>query len=220
MEPAENRRQKTTAGKHTPPIQPGSTGYLNIDDTINRKTGKHMQEAGYHFDSKEDKAVWGHDVVTTHYVNKEIQYPVHLSLYIKKETCQKEQHTFKTKIQLAVEQINAFTPPANTRVVVPFDSWYFCRQIVEAVNARGWDWVTQVESNRISHYEGQQLNVTEFGNKLLEKQFKTVRVKGEVYKLFGCKVWMQKIGDVKLVVAKQAEGLHFYVSSRLGWSSR
>jgi hypothetical protein len=28
-----------------------------------------------------------------------------------------------------------------------------------------------------------------------------------------------KVGDVKLVVAGQVEGLHFYVSNRLGWSS-
>ncbi|MGA2681900.1 MAG: hypothetical protein ABSF44_08890 [Candidatus Bathyarchaeia archaeon] len=40
-----------------------------IDDTINDKTGKHMEDAGYPFDSKIGKSVWGHDIVTTHYVN-------------------------------------------------------------------------------------------------------------------------------------------------------
>jgi hypothetical protein len=44
-------------------------GYFLIDDTINNKTGKHMEDAGYHFDSKIGKSVWGHDLVTTHYVN-------------------------------------------------------------------------------------------------------------------------------------------------------
>lgn len=126
------------------PTVAGSTGYFIIDDTINRKTGKHMEEAGYHFDSAEGKAVWGHDIVTTQYVNDEIQYPVRLSLYIKKETCLKEQHVFKTKIELAIEQINAFTPPAGTKTVVPFDSWFFCRQIVDAVVARGWDWLPKL----------------------------------------------------------------------------
>jgi SRSO17 transposase len=81
------------------PVEEGSTGFLIIDDTINRKTGKHMEEAGYHFDSAEGKAVWGHDIVTTHYVNGETEYPVRLNLYIRKETCLKEQRIFKTKIQ-------------------------------------------------------------------------------------------------------------------------
>jgi hypothetical protein len=202
------------------PVEEGSTGYLIIDDSINRKTGKLMEEAGYHFDSAEGKAVWGHDIVTSHYVNGETEYPVRLNLYVKKETCQKEQRVFKTKIQLAVEQINAFTPPADTRVVVPFDSWFFCRQIVQAVAARGWDWVTQAESNRIIHCKGEELNVTELAKRLSEEQFKTVKVKGEACSLCGFEVWMQKVGDVKLVIEKEANGFHFYVSNRVDWSER
>ena len=204
------------------PVDEGSTGYLLVDDTINRKTGKHMEEAGYHFDSAKGKAVWGHDIVTTHYVNGETEYPVRLSLYVKKETCRKEQRVFKTKIQLAIEQIEAFMPPAGTNVVVAFDSWFFCRQIVEAVAAKGWDWVTQAESNRLVCLNGEETNVTALASGLLEKQFKTVKVKGEEFSLCGFEVWMSKVGSVKLVVAKEKEedGFHFYVSNRLDWSAK
>lgn len=55
---------------------------------------------------------------------------------------------------------------------------------------------------------------------LSKEQFKTLKVKGEVYSLFGLKVWMQKVGDVNLVVANEADGFHFYVSNRLDWSER
>ncbi len=204
------------------PVEEGSTGYLLVDDTINRKTGKHMEEAGYHFDSAQGKAVWGHDIVTTHYVNGETEYPVRLSLYVKKKTCQEEQRVFKTKIQLAIEQIEAFMPPAGTNVVVAFDSWFFCRQIVEAVAAKGWDWVTQAESNRLVCLNGEETNVTALASGLLEKQFKTVKVKGEEFSLCGFEVWMSKVGSVKLVVAKEKEedGFHFYVSNRLDWSAK
>ena len=204
------------------PVEEGSTGYLLVDDTINRKTGKHMEEAGIHFDSAQGKAVWGHDIVTTHYVNGETEYPVRLSLYVKKKTCQKEQRVFKTKIQLAIEQIEAFMPPAGTNVVVAFDSWFFCRQIVEAVAAKGWDWVTQAESNRLVCLNGEETNVTALASGLLEKQFKTVKVKGEEFSLCGFEVWMSKVGSVKLVVAKEKEedGFHFYVSNRLDWSAK
>ncbi len=204
------------------PVEEGSTGYLLVDDTINRKTGKHMEEAGYHFDSAQGKAVWGHDIVTTHYVNGETEYPVRLSLYVKKKTCQEEQRVFKTKIQLAIEQIEAFMPPAGTNVVVAFDSWFFCRQIVEAVAAKGWDWVTQAESNRLVCLNGEETNVTALASSLLEKQFKTVKVKGEEFSLCCFEVWMSKVGSVKLVVAKEKEedGFHFYVSNRLDWSAK
>jgi hypothetical protein len=50
-------------------------GYFLIDDTINSKTGKHIEDAGYHFDSKIGKSVWGHDRVTTQYANGTAEYP-------------------------------------------------------------------------------------------------------------------------------------------------
>ena len=84
----ESKRLTLARQKPLPPE--GSTGTLIIDDTINKKTGKHMEEAGYHYDSSQGKAVWGHDLVTTHYVNGDSEYPGSLSLYVKKDTCHEE----------------------------------------------------------------------------------------------------------------------------------
>lgn len=202
------------------PLQEGSTGYLIIDDTINRKTGLHMEEAGYHYDSSEGRPVWGHSLVTTHYLNGRVEYPARLGLYVKRETCLMEGRVFKTKIQLACDQIEAFTPPAGTRTVVLYDSWYFCRQIVEAARARGWDWVTQAKSNRIVFYKGRRMNVTQLAESLPEKRFRKVKVRGDAFTVCGLEVWMPKVGDVKLVVSREEDGFRFYVTSRLDWSSR
>ena len=201
-------------------VPEGSIGFLIIDDTINKKTGLHMEDAGYHYDSSEGRAVWGHDLVTTHYVNGDVEHPVRLALYVKKETCLNEGRAFKTKIQLACEQIGAFTSPADTRTIVVFDSWFFCHQIVEAARARDWDWVTQAESNRIVHHEEKRMNVTQLAEDLSEKSFRTVKVKGETFTLYGLEVWMSKAGKVKLVVSKGEDGFHFYVTSRLDWTDR
>ena len=112
---------RLTLARQGLPVNPGSTGTLVIDDTINRKTGKRMEYAGYHYDSVEGKPVLGHDLVTSHYVNGETDYPVSLRLYVKKETCIEKKKPFKTKIQVAVEQIEAFNPPPGTSTVVAFD---------------------------------------------------------------------------------------------------
>jgi len=196
----------------------GSTGFLIVDDTINKKIGLHMEEAGYHYDSSEGRAVWGHSLVSTHYVNGDAEYPLRLGLYVKRETCLKEGRTFKTKIQLACEQVGAFTPPAGTRTVVVFDSWYFCRCLVAAVEARGWDWVTQAEANRIVYHEGQRMSVTQLAEGLPEKGFRKVKIGGEAFTLQGLRVWMPKLGAVRLVVSREEDGFHFYVTNRLDWS--
>ncbi|MFB0557669.1 MAG: transposase, partial [Candidatus Bathyarchaeia archaeon] len=212
--------QRLKLAGETLPIHEGSTGFLLIDDTINEKTGPHMEEAGYHYDSSQGRAVWGHSLVTTHYVNGEAEYPVRLDLYVKKETCEEKGSAFKTKIQLAVDQIEAFTPPPGTRTVVAFDSWYFCRQIVEAARNREWDWVTQAESNRVVFIKGRRMNVTSLAEGLPEKRFRKVKVRGEAFTVYGLETWMPKAGDVKLVVSREEDGFHFYVTSRLDWTDR
>jgi len=82
-------------------VPEGSTGFLILDDTLNVKTGLHMEGAGYHYDSAEGRFAWGHSLVTTHYACGDDDYPVRLALYLKRETCLKEDRTFKTKIQLS-----------------------------------------------------------------------------------------------------------------------
>lgn len=89
-----------------------------------------------------------------------------LSLYVRKETCQQKGTEFKTKIQLAVEQIQAFEVPEGVRIMADFDCWFFCHQLIDAVRARRWDWVTRADSNRIVHYKGEKINVTDLAKKL------------------------------------------------------
>ncbi|MDP2968613.1 MAG: IS701 family transposase [Deltaproteobacteria bacterium] len=212
--------KRLTLAREKLPFTEGSTGFLLVDDTINRKTGKHMEDAGYHYDGAEGKPVWGHDLVTTHYVNGDAEYPVRLGLYVKKEACHKKGSVFKTKIQLACEQIAAFKPPAGTETVVAFDSWFFCRQVTEAAEAGGYSWVTQAESNRVVYIKGRKMNVTQLAQSLPEKRFKTVKVGGEAYVLCGLRAWMPRAGDVKLVVSRAEDGFHFIVSNRLEWTDR
>ena len=139
---------------------------------------------------------------------------------MKKDTCHEERKVFKTKIMLAVEQMEAFTPPVGTGTVVAFDSWYFCRQIVEAVASRGWDWVTQAEANRVIHLKGERMNVTELAESLPEERFRGVTVGGEAFSLCGFRAWMSRVGEVRLVVSRGEDGFHFYVSNRLEWTDR
>jgi hypothetical protein len=202
------------------PVEEGSTGSLIIDDTINRKTGKHMEDAGYHYSSVEGKSVWSHDLVTSHYVNGETEYPVSLRLYVKKDVCMEKGRAFKTKIQLACEQIEGFDPPPGTSVIVVYDGWYFCRQVVEAARRRGYDWATQAESNRVIIIDGVKTNVTRLAESLPENRFREVKVRGDEYTVCGFDVWMNGLGEVRLVVSREVDGYHFYVSNRVDWGDR
>ena len=202
------------------PVKQGSTGTLIIDDTITKKTGKHMEYTGYHYDHSEGKTVMGHSLVTSHYVNGEAGYPVGLRLYVKKEDCLERRRRFKTKIQLAVEQIKGFKAPPGTETVAAFDSWYFCRRVVEAARSMGFDWVTQAKSNRVIRWRGVSMNVTELAESLPAGLFRSLMIGGDLYCLRGFRVWMNGVGRVRLVVSREEDGFHFYVSNRVNWSVR
>jgi len=47
-----------------------------------------------------------------------------------------------------------------------------------------------------------------------------VKVRGEAFSLYGLEVWMPKAGKVRLVISREEDGSHFYVTSRLDWSDR
>ena len=55
---------------------------------------------------------------------------------------------------------------------------------------------------------------------MADERFKKVTVDGQDYHLCALKVWMPRIGGVRLVVFKETDGFHFYVSNRLDFSAR
>jgi hypothetical protein len=200
------------------PVKPGSTGTLIIDDTITKKTGKKMEYIGYHYDHTEGKTVMGHNLVTCHYVNGDSEYPVGLRLYVKKGTCDEEVLPFRTKIELAVDQIKEFRAPPGTDTVVAYDSWYFCRKVVEACRCKGFDWVTQAKSNRVIKRRGVRMSVTELAESTPSASFRCLMIGKDEYSVCGFRVWMNGVGKVRLVVSREEDGFHFYVSNRVDWS--
>ncbi len=66
------------------------TGYLVIDDTVVKKTGKKMAGLGWHYSHTEGRTIWGHCYVTALYVIAGFAYPVQVLLYQSQKTCQEQ----------------------------------------------------------------------------------------------------------------------------------
>lgn len=56
-------------------------GIVAIDDTLSHKTGKHIDDAEYHFDHSTGKMVLGHNLVTAQYNDSHVNYPLDYRLY-------------------------------------------------------------------------------------------------------------------------------------------
>ena len=79
-------------------------GVISIDDTLTHKTGKHMDDAEFHFDHSIRQYILGHNIVSTHYKDRKVSYPLDYRQYYRKPTPKKLQQEYK-KID---KQINLF----------------------------------------------------------------------------------------------------------------
>ena len=85
----------------------GKRGVIAIDDVIIEKTGRRIEGVGKLYDHSEGRFVYGHNLVTSHYADDRVQYPLDLRQYRKKDDPGITDSEFKTKIELAKELVDA-----------------------------------------------------------------------------------------------------------------
>lgn len=81
-------------------------GVISLDDTLTHKTGKHMDDAEYHFDHSTRKYVLGHNLVSTQYKDRNVSYPLDYRQYYRKPT-KKQLNKQYNKLD---KQIDVFQP--------------------------------------------------------------------------------------------------------------
>lgn len=147
---AEHQRQKAEREKHRGrPRATVVTGYLILDDSVHTKPkGRKMKGLGRHYSSTEKRVVHGHCLFTGLYVLLGRRCPLQPRLYRQKAVCQKEGVAFKSKIDLAVEEIKQFEPVEGTHTHLLVDSWYQCKPVRQAAQQRSWDVSGGLKSNR------------------------------------------------------------------------
>lgn len=62
---------------------------------------------------------------------------------------QAEGRPFRSKIDLAVDEIAQFEPVADTHTHVLVDSWYHCKRVRRTARDRGWELSGALKSNRV-----------------------------------------------------------------------
>ena len=196
-----------------------STEYKIIDDTVCKKYSKKTEMTCYNHSSLLG-TVLSHDYVTGLYVNDGILMPDGVKLYGNEKKCQEKQIEFKTRIQLANEIIDEHTPRAK-RTLMLWDSWYMCQEIVRRCEARKYDWMGEIKSNRIAFYNDEKYHLRELLDLLrLEGRLCDVEVNGEIYNACRLEVFIPTIGNVCFVVNVKADtgDVHLLCTNLVGCS--
>jgi hypothetical protein len=214
---------------------PPSIVFIIIDDTLLEKFGETMESVGYQYSPKDHKSILCHDLVSCIMVCSCGQIvPIDLRHYVKEKVAKEEEREFKTRIELAHEIINSLQLPfvnKMSRIVVMFDSWYLCKEIVDCVKARGWNFVSETKTNRNIKVNDVWMKVGDIGECLNEEEDQDIMIFGEkkriAYRDLDSEdmVYMPSLhqnGNVRLICERELDGndeAHYIVTDMMDVSS-
>lgn len=194
------------------------SGFNVIDDTLAHKTGTKMEGVGYHYDTQIGKPALGHNILTTHYIDEQCGIPLNSIVYVREEDCKKEGREFKTKIDMAIEQVRSCSTKATTWL---FDAWYLTKKLTSEIEKNRCDWVSRVKSNRSMYFEGLWVPLERFIRIVPEIDYVDLKVNGKKVRAFGKIIQFSKLGSVKIVVCEEpGEKPFILATNRKDWSEQ
>src|ERR687888_1096521 len=123
-------------------------GYLIVDDTVVEKPhAKRLNEAGWVWSSKRNKAVYGVSVVLLVWTDGQLRIPLGFRVWKKGGP---------SKFDLALELLSYARNRLKCKPqFVLFDSWYPSKKLLKRIRDYGWYFVCQLKKNR--RFEGYPL---------------------------------------------------------------
>lgn len=173
--------------------------YELFDDSVVKKYSLQTEMTCYNH-STTMGTVLSHDYVTSVYFNNGCAVTEGLRLYGNEKKCKQKGIEFKTKVELACELMKKHVSRARQTIDL-WDSWFMCREMVEASKRRGHNWVGEIKSNRIVFYDGKKYHLYELVDRLRsEGNICDVLVEGVLFSACKVEVFMPKVGYVSIVV--------------------
>lgn len=202
--------------KDTLPLK--KKGVMIIDESLLHKTGKHMELAGLHRSGVTKKLEWGHMAVNAFYTDSDDNdFPVTTDVYVREQDCKKNNLDFKTKREIAVEQIDLAIRAKLPIGVVIADAGYegeeFTREIIE----RGLDFIIGVRvSTNISIDRQKRISIGEYLERLTDADFDFYLTEDKAYFYHIVRVSIRGIGMVNLIISYSdgdEENVKCYISN-------
>jgi len=207
------------------------TGYLIMDDSTHAKRYYQKVESGLgrHYSSTERKPVKGHNLFQAVYVVEEHQFPLTPVMYCQKSVCDQNHQAFFSKVDLAVQTVEAFEPLPNTHTHVLIDSWYLNKRLWKAVRKRHWDLTGGLKCNRPIRLEDSQGIVTwptvsEYADSLTGEDFQAViwpnQNGGQTVYAHLVRTRVKKLGACQVLIIREKQNdpnssTRFFATTRL-----
>ncbi len=186
------------------------TGYVMFDDSVHVKAkGRKMAGLGQHYSSTERRVVNGHSLFAGLYLLLDQRCPLPMAMYRQQTVCRREGVPFVSKIDLAVQYIEQFEVVPDTQTHLLLDSWYHCKRVRHAAQARGWNVSGGLKSNRVmclTTTDGRRewLKLSQYLTQLTAADWQPVSWPsgqgGQTMYAHLAKTWIRKLGPTLLLI--------------------
>jgi SRSO17 transposase len=182
----------------------GEPLYLIIDDTTNKKRGKHIDTAFSFFDHISKNYIWGQQIVCTIIQYRGFAIPYAIEIYIPKERATELKIPFKKKTMIAEAILKTFEADKSQEVYVLSDTYYATPGIMGYCRAKSYTFVSTLKSNRIFKVNRTNTNVERYIKSTFnrKKHKRVVRIGKNKYQIHRCHAILKSGGAVQLVFTK------------------
>ena len=178
--------------------------YSIIDDTSNKKRGKHIEAAFSFLEHTAKQYIWGQQLVCAIIKHRDFVIPFAIEIYVSKEKSKEMKLEFHKKTNIALKMLEEFEADENQQIVVLADCYYACTQIMNYCREREYSFVSVLKSNRVFIANKRKTTVRKYTkrNFRIKKNKITIRIKENKYRTITRKVSLKTGGAVKVVFSK------------------
>lgn len=178
--------------------------YFIIDDTSNKKRGKHIEAAFSFLEHTSKQFIWGQQLVCAIIKHRDFVIPFAIEVYVSKEKSKELKLEFQKKTNIALNMLKEFEVDENQQVVVLVDCYYACIQLMNYCRDKNYSFVSVLKSNRVFLANKRKTTVRKYAkrNFRTKKNKVTIRIKENNYRTITRKVSLKTGGAVKVVFSK------------------
>lgn len=178
--------------------------YVIIDDTTNKKRGKHIEAAFSLFDHVSKKYILGQQIVCVIIQYRGFVIPYAIEVYMPKEKATELGKEFKKKTRIAEEILKTFEVDEGQEVYVLSDTYYATTGIMNYCRSMNYTFVSTLKSNRIFKLDKITTNVEKYIKSTFnrKKHKKVIKIGKNKYQTHKCHAILKSGGAVQLVFTK------------------
>lgn len=184
--------------------RPGESIYFIIDDTTNKKRGKHILAAFSFFDHASKQYIWGQQLVCAIIEYRGIVIPYAIEVYIPQGAVEKSGYPFKKKTIIASEILEKFEADKKQAVFVVADTYYAAPVIMKICRQSKYSFVSMLKTNRILNLNNKEMNVSSYTKRYFRKNTRKriIKIGTKKYQVQSEKVVLKTGGAVKIVCTR------------------